>query len=71
MTVIKQQKSLLFGPECLQSKYYIELISILNLTIAWSDSNNTKLFIKRRKLKYEMNLQSYCIGTRASLGWLK
>jgi len=33
MTVIKQQKSLLFVPECLPSKHYIELIRILNLTI--------------------------------------
>jgi len=33
MTVIKQQKSLLLGPECLPSKYYTELIRILNLTI--------------------------------------
>jgi len=43
MTVIKQQNSLLLGPKCLPSKYYIELIRILNLTIAiaWSDSNNT------------------------------
>jgi len=28
MTVIKQQKSLLVGPKCLPSKYYIELIRI-------------------------------------------
>jgi len=36
MTVIKQQQSLLFGPECLTSEYYIALIinyCILNLTI--------------------------------------
>jgi len=33
MAVINQQKSLLFGPDCLPSKYYIELIRILNLTI--------------------------------------
>jgi len=33
MTVIKQQKSLLFWPECLPSKYYIELIRVLKLTI--------------------------------------
>jgi len=33
MTVTKQQKSLLFGPECLPSKCYIELIHVLNLTI--------------------------------------
>jgi len=26
MTVIKQQKSILFGPERLPSKYYIDLI---------------------------------------------
>jgi len=41
MTFIEQQKSLLFGPECLPSKYYIELTRVLNLTTAWSDSNNT------------------------------
>jgi len=28
----RMQKSLLFGPECLPSKCYIELIRILNLT---------------------------------------
>jgi len=43
MTVMKQLKSLLFGPECLPSKYYIELIRVLSLTIAWLDSNNTIL----------------------------
>jgi len=42
MTLIKQQKSLLFGPECLSSKCYTELIGVLNLTIAWSDSNRPK-----------------------------
>jgi len=41
MTVIKQQESLLFGPECLPSKHYNEVIRILNLTIPLSDSNNT------------------------------
>jgi len=30
---MKRQKSLLFWPECLPSKYYIELIRILNLMI--------------------------------------
>jgi len=30
MTVKNQQKSFLFGPKCLPSKYYIELIHILN-----------------------------------------
>jgi len=34
MTVNKQQKSLLFGPEYLPTQYYIELIRVLNLTIA-------------------------------------
>jgi len=46
MTDIKQQKSFLFGPECLPSKCYIELIRALNLTIAWSDWNNTLLLLK-------------------------
>jgi len=35
MTVLKQQKSLLFGLEWLPSKCYIEVIRVLNLTIAW------------------------------------
>jgi len=33
MTDIKH-KLLLFGPECLPSKYYIDLIRVLNLTLA-------------------------------------
>jgi len=31
MTFIKQQQSLLFRPEYLPSKYYIELIRVLNI----------------------------------------
>jgi len=34
MTVNKQQKTLLFRPECLPSICYIEQIRVLNLTIA-------------------------------------
>jgi len=51
MTVIKQQKSLLFGPECLPSKYYIELIRILNLTII-SASHGSLWYLLCRFISY-------------------
>jgi len=46
MTVIKQQESLLFELKCLPSKYYIELVRFLNLTIASASQPGSLCYVQ-------------------------
>jgi len=46
MTVKKHQQSLLFGPEYLPSKFYIDLMRVLKLKIALPNTINHKYLSK-------------------------
>jgi len=54
---VKTAKSL-FKTECLSSRYYIDLICVFNLTIAWATTNFVLMVDKSWELQYQLNIRS-------------